>query len=172
MRIFFLAIALLGCARNGVLELELELPPGDLVAVVQARSGEGFAEPWPSEPAPSFALASSCSRPAEPPRCDERVLDPSCSTIVSIVGDDDEIEAPLAVRIRFCTDETCSDPDPVEHRVEIERAFYVGRYTQARVCVDEIPSATTTESIERCAVRCRDGLTSMHCRLDGTHFCE
>jgi hypothetical protein len=173
-----LVLAPSGCARNGVLELELELPPqppgAALFAVVQARSGDSFDEPWvDAEPPPSVALSPACARPAEPPSCGERILDPACSTVVSIVGDGDEIEAPLQVRVRFCESSTC-ETERVEHRIEIERAFYVGRYTQARVCLDEVPSDTNAvpESIERCEVRCRDGLTNMHCRLDGTHFCE
>jgi hypothetical protein len=170
-----LALALAGCTRNGILELELDLPAQSgsaRFAVIEALSDAAFDVPWPDDPAyPAIELASACTRPADPPSCGERMLDPECSAVVSIVGYDDEIEAPLSIRVRFCATETCDDGEP-EHLVDVERAFYLGRYTQARVCLDEVPSTTSSESIGRCEVRCRDGLAAMHCRLDGTHFCE
>lgn len=174
-----IALALVsGCTRNAILELELELPASPagarLFAVVDARSDLGFDEPWPSGALAGAPLGVACTRADPAPPCDDRVLDPACSMVVSIVGDAGDVPRPLRVRVRFCEDEGCeADADPPEHRVEIERAFYLGRYTQARVCIDEVPAATSApELIERCDVRCRDGSASMHCRLDGTHFCE
>ncbi len=171
-----------GCTRNAIFELELELPanpPGpQLYAVVEARSDLGFEEVWPEGGGlEGIALSASCERGDDPPPCADRQLDPSCSAVVSIVGDSDDLERPLRVRVRFCADPACTGPTDAgapEHDVEIERAFYLGRYTQARVCIDEAPSVTspTAEVIERCDVRCREGTAAMYCRLDGTHFCE
>ncbi len=169
-----------GCTRNAILELELELPPSPagtrLFAVVDAQSDLGFDDPWPAGPLEGVPLGVACTRADPAPPCDDRVLDPTCSMVVSVVGDAGDVPRPLRVKIRFCEDAGCeaeADLAAPEHRVEIERAFYLGRYTQARACVDEVPAATSPpELIERCDVRCRDGAAAMHCRLDGTHFCE
>lgn len=171
------ALAASSCARNAILELELELPasPEPLYVVVDARSDRDFDAPWGDAALEAIPLPASCARAEPPPACGERTLDPTCSLVVSIVGGGADEARPLRVRVRFCTDPACAlDPQPPEHRVELERAFYLGRYTQARVCIDAVPtsSAPETERIERCEVRCRDGSAAQHCRLDGTHFCE
>ena len=178
MRRCVLCIVLLvsGCARNAIFELELSLPAqpagAPLYAVVQARVDGGFEASWDDiATSPGLPL---CPRPSEG-TCEDRVLDPACASIVSIVADESELERPLYVRVRFCEDPACaasSDASAPEHRVEVERAFYRGRYTQARVCLDEVPPEPALDLIERCDVRCREGSATSHCRLDGTHFCE
>lgn len=170
-----------GCTRNAIFELELALPPTppgeQRYAVVEARSDLGFEQDWPDGSLEGLRLVTTCA-PVDPALpCDERALDPECSAVVSIVGDGDDLTRPLFVRVRFCADPWCAAPgDEIapEHRIEIERAFYTGRYTQARVCIEEVPAVTSAipERIERCEVRCREGSAAMHCRLDGTHFCE
>lgn len=164
----------LGCTRNAVFELELELPPAEgRYVVVEARSG---ATPDRIGVAPPIPSSGSCARPDPAPPCEERQLDPACSAVVSVVADEAEIEAPLELRIRFCVDPDCADPadeEAPERRVDVERAFYLGRYTQARACIDALPPPDAPiELIERCDVRCREGTAAMYCRLDGTHFCE
>ncbi len=170
-----------GCTRNAILELELDLPPqpsgSALYAVVQVRSQGSFDEPWDDVPLEGLPLGTSCTRPDPPIPCHDRMLDPACSEVISIVAGEDAITEPLSVRVRFCSDPTCSAPEDAgaaEQRVEIERAFYVGHYTQARVCIDEVPAVTDPEPevIDRCDVRCREGTSMLQCRLDGTHFCE
>lgn len=171
-----------GCTRNAILELELELPPqpsGETprYAVVQVASDASFDEAWDDVPLERRLLSASCTRPEPTLPCPDRMLDPECSEVISIVGGEDVLTKPLDVRVRFCVDPTCSAPvdaSAPEQRVVIERAFYLGRYTQARVCIDEVPLTTdlNPERIERCDVRCREGTSALQCRLDGTHFCE
>lgn len=169
-----------GCTRNAIFELELVLPaqPASgppLFAVVSARTDVGFDQNWGEEPLEGIRLPTSCP-PIEELGCDDRALDPTCSAVVSVVGDGEDV-GELRLRVRFCIDSTCSAPEDAnapEHRVAVERAFYVGRYTQARVCIDDVPTTSNppAEPIDRCEVRCRDGAAAQHCRLDGTHFCE
>ena len=168
-----------GCTRNAILELELELPaqPGGppLFAVVSARSDVGFDQAWGDTPVASVPLPTSCVRASEL-SCGDRVPDPACSAVFSLVGDGSDL-GPLYVRVRFCVDPACAadeDASATEHRVEVERAFYIGRYTQTRVCLEAIPSTSNPapQIIERCAVRCREGSGAYQCRTDGTHFCE
>jgi hypothetical protein len=172
-------LALSGCTRNAILELELELPeqPGGppLFAVVSARSDVGFDEAWEGTPVASVPLPVSCMRASEL-SCGDRVPDPACAAVFSLVGDGSDL-GPLHVRVRFCVDPACAaaeDASATEHRVELERAFYIGRYTQARVCLEAVPSTSNPppELIERCAVRCREGSGAYQCRSDDTHFCE
>ncbi|MCC6877908.1 MAG: hypothetical protein IT378_26595 [Sandaracinaceae bacterium] len=177
--IILAAIAASACTRNAILELELELPEAAgpvRFALVEVRSGESFDGAWSPESAQSFAL-TTCQRASPPPTCPDRTLDPSCSQVISVVTGGGAIEAPLAVRIRFCRDPRCAateDAAATERRFVIERAFYLGRYTQARACIDVVPVTPALDPIriDRCDVRCRDGVAGMYCRLDGTHFCE
>jgi hypothetical protein len=176
-RATLLALCLVGsgCARNAIFELELELPAQPagpaLFAVVEAsREGSGAIATDPV----AIPLATACARSDPAPACDDRVLDPSCSAVVSVVATGG-LTRPVSVRVRFCEDPTCAAPadaSAATHRVEVERAFYEGHYTQARVCIDTVPVADVTETVPRCDVRCREGSATMQCRLDGTHFCE
>ncbi len=171
-----------GCTRDAVLELELDLPAqpsGGAMryAVVQVQSDGSFDGTWADVPLSGQPLAASCTRPEPTIPCDDRMLDPTCSEVISVVAGQDAIAQPLSVRVRFCSDPTCSAPEDAtapERRVVIERAFYLGHYTQARVCIDDVPAMTDTDPqiIPRCEVRCREGSSMLQCRLDGTHFCE
>ncbi|MFK7985575.1 MAG: hypothetical protein AB8I08_06050 [Sandaracinaceae bacterium] len=159
--------ALQACAPSAIFELELDLPPaapGARYVVVTAISdGQAFAL------APAVELAPRCGRPDPAPVCALRTLDPDCSAVVSVVSD--EAPAALTVELVFCDAPDCAVAG-VTHRVEVERPFYPGRYTQGRVCVDRAPETETAQRIERCEVRCREGTSRESCRLDGTHFCE
>ncbi len=182
LTLFGLIVGSSGCARNAIFELEVELPPQPagappIFAVLQVRDDAGFDADWASVPRlDGIPLNPICSRPAAPVACDQRELTPDCSAVVSVVGDGDFTRR-LRVRVRFCEDPACASAGDVvapETRVEIERAFYQGRYTQGRVCVDAVPTASSPEPlvIERCDVRCRDGEAASQCRADGSHFCE
>ena len=170
-----LALVTSGCTRNAIFELELELPPQPpgtaLFAVIDAsRDGFGFTDAEPL----AIPLAAACLRPDPAPACDDRTLDLGCSAVVSVVAGG-ALTAPLAIRVRFCEDPACAAPADASapvHRVDVERAFYEARYTQARVCIDAVPTDPVTETVDRCEVRCREGSATMQCRLDGTHFCE
>ena len=156
-----------GCAPSAIFELELELPaaaPGARYVVVSATAeGQSVAL------SPALELASGCGRPNPAPACDDRTLDPVCSVVVSVVSD--EAPSELEVEVMFCETPDCAGGG-VSHRVEVERPFYPGRYTQGRVCVDQAPRLPTSETLARCDVRCREGTARESCRLDGTHFCE
>ena len=170
-----LALALLGCGRNAIFELELELPEAPAGAPLYAVVVAGLEGDEPGPALDGIPLQPGCGRAEPPPPCALRTLDPACSEVVSVVSDTAPVDRPLAIRIRFCDDPGCvDDAAPPEHRVRVERAFYEGRYTQGRVCVDAVPAeaAPEPERIERCEVRCREGTAAMSCRLDGTHFCE
>ena len=177
------ALGVTGCARNAVFELELDLPPqpggiAPIFAVVQVRNDGEFGADWSTVPRlPGMPLSATCARPAEPLACDDRELAPDCSAVVSVIGDGADFSRRLRVRVRFCEDPECAaanDATAPETRVDIERALYQGRYTQGRVCIDTVPTSPTPEPVlvDRCAVRCRDGAAVMHCRADGSHFCE
>ena len=184
MRACWLTLLLLvsGCARNAVFELELDLPPepasaGPLFAVLQVRTDADFGADWTAVPQlEGIPLRPTCARPVVPPPCDSRELAADCSTVVSIVGEGDDLERPLFARVRFCGDPSCSaeGEGAAQTRIEVERALYRGRFTQGRVCIDELPTSPSPEPvrIERCDVRCRDGEAISHCRADGTHFCD
>lgn len=183
MRWALVAVLLAGCSGNAIFELELDLPPqpagvAPLYAVVQVRNDAAFDADWaPVERLDGIPLAPTCDRPADPPPCGERPLTLDCSAVVSVVGDSNDLTRPLNVRVRYCEDPACTaatDATAPETRVVVERALYEGRYTQGRVCVDEVPVTPAPEpiAIARCDVRCREGDAVMHCRADGTHFCE
>lgn len=164
-----------GCAQTAVLELEIDLPvspDGEPLFAVVFAGESALLDNGPESVAVGLPL--SCERAEPRPRCDDRTLSPECSATVSIVGRETHLEEPLPVHIRFCDDPVCAGEEPRgSHRIEVERAFYLGRYTQARTCIDEIPDGMAEpQRIERCDVRCREGTATMSCRLDGTHFCE
>lgn len=172
-----LVLLLSGCTRNAIFELELELPEqpagASLFAVVSARAGAGFDQSWDDVPSVAVALPESCVR-AEELSCSDRVIDPACRAVVSVVGDGSDTDE-LFVRVRFCADPDCvAGESAPEHRLLIDRAFYLGRYTQVRTCIESLPESSDPlpEVIERCAVRCREGSGTHHCREDGSHFCE
>ena len=173
------ALAAFGCARNSIFELELDLPPlspGDMRFTLVEANERGFGEDWPdTEPASLGPLVAGCARPDPAPPCGDRLeLDPQCSAVVSVTAGGGR-PGPLHVRVRFCQSPRCTlaeDERAPEAQVTIERAFYEARFTQARVCVDEVPASPITVPVDRCEVRCREGTAVQHCRADGSHFCE
>jgi len=169
-----------GCARNAVFELELDLPAQPagvtpLYAVVQVRNDADFSADWSTVvPLEGIPLNPSC--PSSAVTCGDRELS-GCSAVVSVVGDGADFTRRLRVRVRFCASPSCEGSDdatPPQAHIEVERALYQGRYTQGRVCIDSVPPTPTPEAsvVGRCDVRCRDGEAVMHCRADGSHFCE
>ncbi len=171
MRALALAIVLVtGCAENAILEVELMLPPASGAVrhvFVQTRSGEAeFEATWSgSGSVDGIVLADGA---------------PSRS-VVSVEADDGaELDAPLSLKIRYCTTERCTevaDSDAQEVWVSVERAFYEGRYTQLEVELPAVgacsPPCATELSFTKCQVRgCRAGDTVMYCDRDGRHFCE
>lgn len=170
------ALMLTGCAQNAILEVELDLPASNAAAadvryvVVQGRSGEvDFATEWAGG-----GIAGGLE------------LAPASQTVVVGIEADDsnEITDPLSLRIRYCRDETCTDPgddDVQEVRVRIARAFYQGEYTELAKDLITLPPVMACTScpvegpidIEKCDVRgCREGDTAYNCTGDDVHFCE
>ena len=155
-----LVLLLSGCTRNAIFELELELPeqpPGaPLYAVISARTDLGFDHHWDGVASVAVQLPEECMR-APQLACEDRMIDPECRAVISVVGDGEE-SGELLVRVRFCADPSCAasgDVSAPEHRVRVERAFYLGRYTQARSCIEKLPTTSNPapHEIERCEVR-------------------
>jgi hypothetical protein len=165
-----LALALVGCAENAVLEVELTLPAqpstGDpLFAYVQARSADvvSFDEAWAGTDA-----------------VEGRALDTTVSTLpFSVVAGGASFTRQLGIRVRFCVTSDCTglhDDQAPEVRYRIERAFYQGRRTRlSRVIAPVPPSGVVAPIVEidKCDVEgCTSGSTSTYCFMNGHHFCE
>jgi hypothetical protein len=180
-----LALAQTGCIeKNAYLELELDFPAdpraaadgtGARNAVVRVNTGDvSFDEDWES----SEALAPVRLDPKEPTKL-----------AVSVEGRE-EIEAkPVRIKVRFCADPDCvgiHDDIAPEVRIEITRAFYLGKRTSLTATIDCIPNvASETDppptcpigneavtTIPKCSVAgCREGVTTNYCAGD-KHFCE
>lgn len=156
--------ALSGCARNAVLEVELDLPPGptDRFAVVQFETADGFDSTWlaqyPGTPLGSGRQTVEYSLITESPN--ER----------------------LRVKVNFCTTPDCTGLDDTFDRApavwyELERSFYIGERTRWVVTIDTLPidPPSAPMSVGRCQIQgCIEatGTTTTFCRLDGTHYCE
>ncbi len=178
------ALALGGCARNAVLELELELPRAEgevAYALVELSpddlGADPFAVQWATEPLDAIPLG------AVPATAD-----------ASIVAGDYRGDA--LARIRFCRSADCLDlaapRDPqAEVRYRIERPLYTGARTTVALRVLGIPAAGATPpagcatepagqptwscTVERCAVAgCifGDPVADYCDGDDGPHFCE
>ncbi len=157
-----------GCTDNAVLELEVDLPANttgtDLYAFIQVRTDElGFDVPWSgADPVDGFLLSPT-----------ERSTQP-----ISIVADAADFERDVRVRATFCSAPRCDgfgDDRAAESRLEIEHPFYSLSRTNVMWRIETVPAMTDPAPVfvERCSVAgCRDGTTSDHCRMDGTHFCE
>ncbi|MGE0784142.1 MAG: hypothetical protein AB7S26_00540 [Sandaracinaceae bacterium] len=173
------SVLAMGCARNAIFELELDLPPGGAARFVRVTASESlsFSDDWSDVPelVELGPLPPSCARPDPSPVCEERAeIDADCGAIISVVSGSSS-QGILRLRARFCASQGCTSPADAsapEARITVERAFYQGRYTDARVCFDETPAADVDVTIARCDVRCREGTAAMWCRADGTHFCE
>lgn len=152
-----LALALLasGCARNALLELEVQLPPGIDHAELRVLS-----DPPPSYDDPEWDAVTP-----------EALDEVGEVARVQVLAEGPAIEAPLAARVRLCGATPCDST--AEVRVEIERPFYVGHETRVTVAIPAVPLAFDTYVVDRCAVRgCLGGDTLEFCRDDGTHYCE
>ncbi|MEM9073213.1 MAG: hypothetical protein AAGE52_32210 [Myxococcota bacterium] len=173
MRAFLSAAALmaLSCSPNAILELTVELPPGNppeqAYAFVQISNETIDFD--------MFTVGSS-------DRLDGFLLTEETTTQqISVVAEPGDYSRRLAVRVRFCSDPRCvglgDDRGIRERRLIIDRAFYELKRTNFRWVVPEIPEADSVPEVDvadRCDVGgCRDGTTSSgFCRSDGTHFCE
>lgn len=191
-------LALVGCAQNAILELQVELPPAptpdDWYAQIQVRraSDHPFDIPWTGGDLEAIELGP------------QRQWD-----CVSVQSFDPDID--LNVRVRFCRSPNCLDLDdgtPRERWYRLEHPFYVGRRTYwstqiaevpecetdgdcggVGVCIDgvcgcelsaECPGAMTCEAgncldaVGRCQIEgCIEGDSTTYCSDgDGPHFCE
>lgn len=150
-----LALLLLGCARNAILELDVELPAGVSHAELAALSAP------PPFDAPAWDAASV-----------ERLDEVGDRARVELVAEGSAIEAPLGVVVRLCASDPCEDA-PAEVRVRAERAFYVGARTWLDLAIPAVPASPATVEVARCEVGgCLPGDTLDFCRDDGTHYCE
>ena len=171
------ASSAMGCAQNAVFELTLDLPPRPasvpagtpMYAFPQLRSGttEAFMDRWAGQD----------------PLTGVELLPGERTTMqISVIGNADIETRPVRLKTQFCVDPRCNGfgddrGAPIEC-VELERVFYVGKYTSYPHQILDVPTATDCTAgviaIERCLVHgCRDGDTANYCRLeDGTHFCE
>lgn len=176
------ALLLAGCGQNAFLELEIDLPPnafamkGDRYANVRIVSGQvPFDQDW------------QIDTPLPAPK-----LDPSAPTKlpISVEGSSSSETVPVRVKVRFCKSADCTmigDDQAPEVRLEIERAFYLGKrtsYTWTIGCVPNVAGQTdappacdvpqdTATTVPKCKVAgCRTGSpTSGYCVGD-KHFCE
>ncbi len=159
-----LAVAILalasGCAENGILELELDLPAaadacGATEAALEARiPQEGscfFDQEWLDGDAAVLALGAHHE--------------------VSVVAAGADVARPLCLRVRACRG-PCPPPEitiGVRAEIELERAFYLGRYTHAALGTIDL-CANTRTSIQPCEVTCDDPAPA--CDPSGPHPCE
>ena len=157
----------LGCARNAVLELEIDLPPGPTsrYAVVQFENQDSeFTASW-------GRTGSWAGTPLTASRQTVRY---------SVVTE--AVQNRVRIKVNFCTTADCSAIDDAPDRVpalwyELERAFYRGRETHWLLTVMAPPIDPPAAAIEvtRCEIAgCISAppSTGNYCRFDGTHFCE
>ena len=160
-------IALVGCARNGVLEVQITLPPnppapeGPLFAVVTMEPGSAMLTNTPVVGAnPGTALANGMP------------------TVVnySIIAERFDVDTQL--QVAFCRSADCTDDLTTIRRsiFHFERPFYRGRRTRWSTEITEIPDGETpVVCVDRCfTFGCvePDNATGDHCRRDGSHQCE
>ena len=153
-----LAVVLGGCARNAVLELEIELPPEEGLALAELYVLSDYTD---------FSDAAWTEAQLEP------LTELGDVARVDIVAEGASIERALGLRIRLCTAEPCPAGAP-EQLVRIDRAFYVGERTWLRIPLPATPVRDPELLIfDRCEVGgCLDGDTLSYCRLDESHYCE
>lgn len=162
-----MALAFAGCARNAVLEIDVDLPPGatDRYAVVQFETGDvAFDSVWrrPDEYA-GTALT------AERQTVSYSVISESADTHVRM-------------KVSFCTTPDCSGIEDSIDRVpavwfDLPRSLYIGQRTRWTAVIDTLPidPPTMPIAVDRCDIEgCIDatGSTTTFCRLDGRHYCE
>ena len=162
-----LVLLSLGCARNAVLELEVDLPPGPTgrFAVLQFENQDSeFLAAW----------GGSDAWPGTPLTAERQTVR------YSIVSE--AVATRVRVKVNFCTTADCSALDDAPDRVpalwyEIERAFYVGRQTEWLLSIPTVPidPPDAPVTVERCQIGgCISAppTTGSYCRFDGTHYCE
>jgi hypothetical protein len=156
-----------GCARNAVLEVDVDLPPGPAgrYAVVQFENQDAeFSSSWGRTDAwPGAALTA------------ERQ-----TVVYSVVTE--SFDAHVRIKVNFCTTADCSALDDAPDRVpavwyELDHPFYRGRHTRWHVSIPTAPIDPPDEpiTVERCAIAgciSAPDSTQSFCRFDGTHFCE
>lgn len=161
--------ALFGCARNGVLEVRLTLPPNpaaesQLYAIVTMEAGDANLENAPivaSNPGTALQRGSSTT------------------TVVSYSIVAERFDQDTQLQVAFCTTPDCTGDDlaTVRRRVyHFERPFYQGRRTFWTQSIDEVPTlGEPSECVDRCyTFGCiePEGVPGYHCRADGSHQCE
>jgi hypothetical protein len=157
----------LGCARNAVLEVTVELPagPADRFAVVQFETdATDFDTVWARTD--DYAGTALGTTPQ--------------SVDFSVVSETPETR--VRMKVSFCTTADCSGIDDAPDRVpavwyELERSLYVGRRTQWTATIDTLPIDPPDVPIDvgRCEIAgCIEApeTVSHFCRLDGRHYCE
>lgn len=158
-----------GCARNAILEVEVELPPSpeERYALFQIRHELDFALSWGGEPRPGHRLEASGTNLAR----------------ISVESEDESLD--LHVKVRYCEDAGCGAPADDESTgapaswFVVEQPFYVGHRTFWRERIEAVPPRLEPGErpdvvvIDRCRIEgCTGGTPSTFCRLDGTHRCE
>lgn len=159
-----LALGLAGCAENAILEIELTLPSLTLAcgagrAAIEARiPPEGscfFDQEWLDGDSAVIALEPS-----------ER------AHVISVLARGADVTRPLCLRVRGCPTETCPPPEVTigpRAEIEIERPFFVGRYTRVALGAIEL-CADSTRVVPPCEVTCADAPAS--CDPASPHPCE
>lgn len=183
--VLVLVLALVtGCARNAVLDLDLVIP-------AQATAIDGRSHAY-------VEIGTSLND------FDHQLFDLDTATDVdvtaiaggstrirySVVAGDPSTE--LRVRVRYCREERCNDPDDMRNfpsaepglRWSFERAFYAGQRTTAEVFVPALAAGVESDTVEtvcRCAVvgcatvapgasSCE--MTTDPCDETAPHFCD
>lgn len=159
---------LAGCARNGVLEVQLTLPPNpsapepQLYAVVTMEAGDDDLENAPVVGAnPGTALARGTT------------------TVVSYSIVAEQFDTDTQLQVVFCRTANCTGDDLSTLRrktYHFERPFYQGRRTRWSTEITEVPALNEpSQCVDRCfTFGCiePDNATGDHCRRDGSHQCQ
>lgn len=152
-----LLFSLTGCARNGVLELDISVDDisasttGNLIYV-----GAQLREAEPDSPADFSGSWTDARRVTGIPlsavagdttlRFDIDASDPSATT-------------GLALKVLFCTTSECAPDDVVgEVRYQIERPLYVGETTSIALDLPAIPQCRGCDAGCDGALECREGV--------------
>lgn len=155
------------CARNAILEVEVELPagpPGRFAVVQFETNSTDFDTVWARTD--DYAGAELGSSPQ--------------AVAFSVISE--RPDTVVRVKVSFCTTADCSGIDDAPDRVpalwyELERSLYVGERTAWRVVIATLPIDPPSEPIlvDACeiagCIEAPDTVTRF-CRLDGRHYCE
>ncbi len=160
-----IVLSLAGCAdpmRNGILEVDLALPPNpapaDAYAVIEVLAGRAdFTALWTADDrADGFALTR----------------EPSAASF-SVIAER-ELDY-VSMKVRFCGDARCAlDPEGLspEVHVSIEHPLYLGEYTGVAIEIDTVPTPWDTIEVDACDVRgCSEDVLASYCDDAGRHLC-